>query len=165
VVQIANLAQLVNVLPLIVAGESQAYATPIYFPFLMYREMEPVALAAEVQSPTFNSQPLGNIEALQKVPWIDVTATRSRSGRRAVLGVVNRDPYRRADLSVRMFGFSGLRPTRGWLLNHPDPLAENSFAHPENVKVKEIEVRQIGSRERFTLDLPPHSVSVLALEA
>lgn len=163
--QIANLAQLVNVLPLIVTSDSQAYATPIYYPFLMYRQMEPIALETAVESPTFNSQSLGNIEALQKVPWIDVTATRSRSGRRVVLGVVNRDPYRRVDLSVRLFGFSGLRPVRGWLLNHPDPLAENTFARPDNVKVKEIEVRQIGSRDRFTLDLPPHSVSVLALEA
>ncbi len=165
VLQIANLAQLANVLPLIVTSPSQAYVTPIYYPFLMYRQMEPIALAAEVESPRFNSRPLGNIEALEKVPWIDVTATRSRSGRRAVLGVVNRDLYRRVDLSVRLFGFAGLRPVRGWLLNHPDPLAENTFARPENVKVKEIEVRQIGRRDRFTLDLPPHSVSVLALEA
>jgi alpha-N-arabinofuranosidase len=164
VLQIANLAQLVNVLPLIVTNDTQAYATPIYYPFLMYRQMEPIALETKVESPTFNSQPLGNIEALQKVPWIDVTATRSRGGRRLALGVVNRDPYRRVYLSVRLFGFSGMRPVSGWLLNHPDPLAENSFARPENVKVKEIEVRQIGARDRFTLDLPPHSVSVLALE-
>ncbi len=163
--QIANLAQLVNVLPLIVTNETQAYATPIYYPFLMYRQMEPIALETEVSTPTFKSEALGNIEAIQKAPYIDVTATRSRSGRRLVLGVVNRDPYRRVDLSVRLFGFSGLRPGRGWLLNHPDPLAENSFINPENVRVKEIEVRQIGSRDRFTLDLPPHSLSVLALEA
>ncbi len=164
VLQIANLAQMVNVLPLIVTNQTQAYATPIYYPFLMYRQMEPIALETQVVTPTFKSDALGTIEAVQKAPYIDVTATRSRSGRRLVLGVVNRDPYRRVYLSVRLFGFSGLRPSQGWLLNHSDPLAENSFAAPENVRAKQIEVRQIGSRERFTLDLPPHSVSVLALE-
>ncbi len=162
--QIANIAQLVNVLSLIVTNPKQAYATPIYYPFLMYRQMEPIALEAEMESPTFNSESLGDIEAMQKVPFIDVSATRSRSGRRLVLGVVNRDPHRRVDLSVRLYGFTELRPKRGWLLNHPDPLAENTFSNPENVKSKEIDLRQIGKRTRFTLDLPPHSVSVISLE-
>lgn len=161
---IANLAQLVNVLPLIVTNDSQAYATPIYYPFLMYRQMEPIALEAEVDSPYFRSERLGEIEAAQKAPYIDVSATRSRSGRRVVLGIINRDPHRRMDLSVRLFGFGELHPARGWLLNHTDPLAENSLEKPENVKSKEIKLRQIGNRARFTLDLPPHSVSVISLE-
>jgi alpha-N-arabinofuranosidase len=161
---IANLAQLVNVLPLIVTNDSQAYATPIYYPFLMYRQMEPIALEAEVDSPYFSSERLGEIEAAQKAPYIDVSATRSRSGRRVVLGIINRDPHRRMDLSVRLFGFGELHPARGWLLNHTDPLAENSLEKPENVKSKEIKLRQIGNRARFTLDLPPHSVSVISLE-
>jgi len=161
---VANLAQLVNVLTLIVTNDSQAYATPIYYPFLMYRQMEPIALQTEVQSPTFSSKSLGNIEAIEKVPYIDVTATRSRSGRRVVLSVINRDPHRRMDLSVRLFGFGPLHPARGWLLNHRDPLAENSFANPENIKSKEIELSKISNRTRFTLDLPPHSLSIISLE-
>ena len=161
---LANLAQMVNVLPLIVTNERQSYATPIYYPFEMYRHMEPVAMAVDLDSPVYKSQALGNIEALEKVPYIDVSATKSRSGSRVVLGVVNRHPTRRVDLSVRLYGFEDLRPKKGWLLRHSDPLAENSFASPENVKAKEVDLRQIGKKSRFTLDLPPCCVAVVALE-
>ncbi len=37
---LANLAQMVNVLPLIVTDERQAYASPIYYPFVMYSHMD-----------------------------------------------------------------------------------------------------------------------------
>ncbi|MFZ3079339.1 MAG: alpha-L-arabinofuranosidase C-terminal domain-containing protein [Bellilinea sp.] len=164
VLTLANLAQMVNVLPLIVTDERQSYATPIYYPFEMYRQMEPVALDVELDSPVYQSQVLGNIEAMEKVPYIDVSVTRSRSGQRVVLGIVNRHPTRRVDLSVRLYGFSDLRPKNGWLLRHADPLAENSFANPDNVKAKAVDLRQIGKKSRFTLDLPPCSVAVVALE-
>ena len=162
--QIANLAQLVNVLPLIVTNDTQAYATPIYYPFLMYKQMEAVSLAVEVESGTYNTPQLGNIEALNKVPYIDAVATCSHSLRRVVIAVINRHPTRRVDLSVRLFGFPDLRPKRGWLLSGPDPLAENNFTFPDRVKSREIEVHNIGHRSRFTLDLPASSVSLIALE-
>ena len=101
---------------------------------------------------------------MEKVPFIDVSATRSRGGQRVVLGIVNRHPTRRVDLSVRLSGFSDLSPKNGWLLRHADPVAENSFANPGNVKSKVVDLRQIGKKSRFTLDLPPCSVSVVALE-
>jgi len=63
-----------------------------------------------------------------------------------------------------LYGFAELHPSRGWLLRHNDPSAENSFANPNNVKAKEVDLRQIGKRKRFTLDLPPCSVSVVTLE-
>lgn len=161
---LANLAQLVNVLPLIVTDDHQSYATPIYYPFEMYRRMEPVALDVVLDSPFFKSLALGNIEAMEKVPYIDASATCSRSQQRVVLGIVNRHPTARMDLSVRLSGFGGLQPTQGWVLRQDDPLAENSFVNPENVKAREVDLRQIGKRKRFTLDLPPCSVVVVTLE-
>jgi alpha-L-arabinofuranosidase len=164
VLSLANVAHLVNVLPLIVTDENRAYATPIYYPFAMYRHMESLALEVELDSPTFDNQSLGNIEEMEENPYLDVSATRSHSGQRVVLGIVNRHPTRRVDLSVRLAGLEEMQPTRGWLLRHRDPLAENSFARPENVKVKEVDLKEIGRRKRFTLDLPPCSVSVISLE-
>lgn len=161
---IATLAQLVNVLPLIVTNSDQAYATPLYYPFWMYRQMEPVALQVELDSPAYDSPALGNIDVIQKVPYIDASATCSRSRRRVVIGIVNRHPTRRVDLSVRLYGFGPLGPRRGWLLSGPDPLAANSFEQPEAVKAKEVELRSIGQRTRFTLDLPACSVSTIVLE-
>ena len=55
VLTLANLAQMVNVLPLIVTNERQSYATPIYYPFEMYRRMEPIALDVGVDSPVYQS--------------------------------------------------------------------------------------------------------------
>jgi len=135
---LANLAQLVNVLPAIVTDDSRAYATPLYYPFLMYRQMEKVALHAQVRGPTFDSEALGNIQAHQGVPYLDVTATRDEAGQRLVLGVVNRHPTLPIEATIHWRGFGPLRTVRAWILAAPDSLASNSFDAPERVATREV---------------------------
>jgi alpha-N-arabinofuranosidase len=63
-IEIANLAQLVNVLPLIKTNSNSAIATAIFYPFLLYGQMESNIIDVSINSPTFSSQPLGeNISA------------------------------------------------------------------------------------------------------
>jgi alpha-N-arabinofuranosidase len=135
---LANLAQLVNVLPAIVTNEQRAYATPIYYPFRMYRQMEKLALHAQVHGPTFDSEELGNIQAHQGVPYLDVTATRDQVGQRVVLGVVNRHPTQPIQATIHWRGFGPLRTARAWILGAPDPLASNSFDMPNEVIAREV---------------------------
>ena len=135
---LANLAQLVNVLPAIVTDDVRTYATPLYYPFLMYRQMEKVALNAQVRGPAFNSEALGNILAHQGVPYLDVTATRDESAQRLVLGIVNRHPTLPIEATMRWRGFGPLRTARAWILSSPDPLASNSFDAPERVVTREV---------------------------
>ncbi|MCD4672286.1 MAG: hypothetical protein K8R77_06465, partial [Anaerolineaceae bacterium] len=129
-VSMANLAQMVNVLPLIKTNETSAFATAIYFPMQMYRQMEKIVIQSDVKGPVFTSQRLGNIDEVVNAPYIDVTATRDASRKRVVLGVINRHPEKRVDLSVRLSGLDKLKPRRGWLLSSRDLMAVNSFEDP-----------------------------------
>jgi alpha-N-arabinofuranosidase len=135
---LANLAQLVNVLPAIVTDEQRAYATPIYYPFWMYRQMEKLALHVQVHGPTFDSEELGNIQAHQGVPYLDVTATRDAAGLRVVLGVVNRHPSLSIQTNIHLRGCGPLRTARAWILSGPNPLAANSSDVPDQVLTREV---------------------------
>jgi alpha-N-arabinofuranosidase len=155
----ANLAQLVNVLPLIVTDRDRAYATPIYYPFWLYQHMARLALRTELDVPTFDSEALGNIPAFRDVPYLDLTATRDESGGYLALGLVNRHPCRRAKATLTLSGFAGLQPTQAWLLTASDPLAFNSFDAPEMVKVRENDRPSLRG-SHLILELPAASVGV-----
>jgi alpha-N-arabinofuranosidase len=160
----ANLAQMVNVLPLIVTDEQQAVATAIYYPFLLYRHMEPLALRVEVNGPTFNSDPYGTIGGHSEVPCLDVTATCDPERHRLVLGLINRHPHRKARAAVALRGFETLRPAHRYLLTGADPLAANTLEQPDRVHVESGPVPVIrGDRLRY--ELPACSVAVVILES
>jgi hypothetical protein len=150
-------------LGLIQTDGQQAYAAPAAAVFAMQQNMETLALKTAVESPAFQLDAYGNIPAL-KIPYVDVAATRSRSARRVVLSIVNWHPTSRLDLSVRLFDFESLTPRKAWLLKGEAPDEQNSFAHPDQVRSKEVDLRSIGNRSRFTLDLPPYSYSLVTLE-
>jgi len=162
--KIASLAQMMGRLPLIIANEQQAFASPIYYPFMLYHQMETISLKTEVQSPKYSTPELGNISRLDHIPEIEVAATRSKSRRRLVISVINRNPERRVLLSIQLKGFNELKPQKGWLLKHEHPDATNGFKNPTNVVSKEIQIRPMSSPTRFTMDLPPASLSLISLE-
>lgn len=163
-VTMANLAQMVNVLPLIKTNDKTAFATAMYFPFQMYRQMEGTVIESKVKGPVFTSPRLGNIDEVVDAPYIDVTATRDSARKRVVIGVINRHPERRVDLAVRLNGMGDLKPRRGWLLSSKELDAVNSFENPDALKVKEVELPKIRTKDHFRLDLPPCSVSILELK-
>lgn len=151
---LANLAQLVNVLPLIVTDERRAYATAIYYPFLMYRQMENLVLSVRVEGPTFDSEALGNIQAHRHVSYLDVTATRDEAGQRLVLGIINRHPTRPVETVIHLPD-ARLRATRAWILSSPDPLAANSPEAPEQVVAREVLLPQGEAEVGMSLCLGP----------
>ncbi len=161
--KIANLAQLVNVLPLIVTTETQAYVTPLYYPFQMYLQMERLALNTVVQGKYFESEGLGNIAALTDVPYVDVSATRDAEGNRVVLGIINRHPTSRSFVDIQLKGFAKMKLSDGWVLRHEDELAYNSPEEPERVKPRQV-IMPDKKGSRFKLDLPQTSVCILVLE-
>ena len=160
----ANLAQLVNVLPAIVTGDQKAHATPIYYPFWMYQHMQPFALHVAVHSPEFNSTTLGNISAHEAVPYLDVTATQDDSGNNLTIGMVNRHPYRSVRAAIGITGFSNLYPEHAWLLHARNPLSVNTLEAPHAIKVQEAHLPSI-SGSRVQVDLPAASVYVLRCRA
>lgn len=160
---LANLAQLVNVLPVIVTDATRAYATPIYYPFLMYREMEKLALRVRVSAPKFDSEALGNIASHTAVPYLDVTATRDEQGKRLVLGVINRHPRRAIATSICLQGCDALHPVKARLLGDMDPLTTNSFESPHQVATQDVAISSVWDGRSNWL-FPASSVMLLILE-
>jgi alpha-N-arabinofuranosidase len=162
ILKIANLAQLVNVLPLIVTHDEGAFATTLYYPFLLYKEMKNVALRSLVRGKFYDSEALGNIAAVKDVPYIDISATRDNNGDKMILSIVNRHPTSRSFVDIELKGFPKMKLSEGWLMHNPDALAANTLDEPGNVKSKQVGMpEKRGSR--FKLDLPPLSISILAL--
>ncbi|HVA72909.1 MAG TPA: alpha-L-arabinofuranosidase C-terminal domain-containing protein [Candidatus Limnocylindrales bacterium] len=155
-VEMANLAQLVNVIAPIMTNATGIVLQTIYYPFQLYAEHAgSVSLDAFVRSDTFPGMP--------GTPYIDVSATTDGTGQKLTLAVVNRHPT--ADIPVQI-ALDGFRP-RGsgelYEVNGPSLDATNTFAAPNNVTVKRQTISP--SAAKFQRTFPAHSVSVLALRA
>lgn len=163
VLSMANLAQLVNVLPLIVTDKDHAFPTPIYWPFRMYTCMHPLALQVKVLAPSFDSQGLGaNMPAQTNVPYLDVSATRTPDARQLSLGLINRHPTRRLHLDLHPVGFEHIQPVQAELLAAATPLAFNSFEQPTSVAARKVPIQPLRNGV-LQLTLPPASLMVIQL--
>lgn len=158
----ANLAQLVNVLPLIQATEDRAITTPLYHVFKLFSQMEKIALEPVVKGPKFNSASLGNISTHSEVPYLDIGAARSRNGQRLTLMLVNRHPSRRMYLDINLKGFGLMQAVQGWLISNKDPLAYNTPENPRAVTAKELKMPD-ALKTKFRLDLHESAVALMVL--
>lgn len=163
VLAMANLAQLVNVLPLIATDDMRAIATAIYWPFRLYTNMESIALKVTGRSVVYATSRLGNLPAQDNVPYLDVTATRDVLNRRLVISLVNRHPYDRAEFKAGLSGFDGLEPVNAWQITGFDLMAENTMANPMKVAAHRIRLPDFN-RGRLTVTLPPSSLTLVSLE-
>jgi len=130
----ANLAQLVNVLPLILTNSDSAIGTALFPPFILFNQMERKVIASTCQCPTFANQAMGNnIFAHENVPGLDHLLTISEDGKRLTLLLVNRLPENR--LEVKFSLEASL--TNSLEVSSGHPLDANTFSHPDKVKVQD----------------------------
>ncbi len=167
-VEIAMIAQLVNMLGLIQTDDSRLFQTAGYLVNRLYvEETRPLAVECEVESETFDTpvwpdvperfQPMMG-EDLTGIPYLDASATASDDHRQLAVFLVNR--YLDQPLAVNLT-FEGIEPpTSGRLrqLAAESPFARNDFRHPERLRIQEQPVSSLAR-----LELPPHSVSALVL--
>jgi alpha-L-arabinofuranosidase len=165
--QIANLALLVNALPLIVKPEDEpAYPTPLYFPFKLYSRMESQYLSTTYWSPVYRAERLGsNISERNQVPYIDITATRSPDRKRVVIGVINRHPLKTGKAMINLQGEAAqdYQTVDAQIMTGPDPLAVNTPDAPDTVGIDSVRPPKM----RFAwmdMELPPASVTLVVLE-
>jgi alpha-N-arabinofuranosidase len=156
----ANLAQLVNVLPLIITTNDQAYPTPMYFPFLMYKKMQPIALSTTNRCDEFKSEALGvNINTHNHVPYLDLSATRDQTGNVISIALINRHHSRKIDLGLTFKGSTEYSPYSSTVLKSKNPLDFNSAEKPDCVKSEESEL-PISDQGILKGSLPACSVTV-----
>lgn len=130
----ANLAQLVNVLPLIKTSSDETIATSIFYPFILFNQMENCVVSSSCQSPVFDSQAMGlNITAHENVPWMDHLVTTSDDHKRVTLLLINRLPENRMRVRFTM----DAQPQNSLEISALHPLDANEIGFPFKVKIQD----------------------------
>lgn len=158
-VPLANIAQLVNCLGIIISDERGTFLTPSALAFQLYTEKAGDRfLASTTQAPALPHD--------SGLPALDVSAT--RQDRRLALFLINRHYHAPLAVKVSLAGM-GVKPAATMTeLYHPNPVQYNSFEKPEAVKLIESAARlELGKDQGaggFSISLKPHSLTCVELE-
>jgi alpha-N-arabinofuranosidase len=155
-VRMANLAQVVNVLQaVILTNEEKMIRTPTYHVMEMYKVHQGAVLVpVEVQTKDYA---VGN----QKLPAVSVSASRDRNGRLHV-SLVNIDANNAQPVTVALPA-GALKTVSGRILTAARLQDHNTFEKPDHIKPAAFNGARLQG-EKLTLQLPPFSVVVLALQ-
>ncbi len=138
------------------ASRHDVFVTPTYHVIRLYNEtLGRERLAATVTSPTFDS----SIEG-KGIPVLDIVATRSGDGRTLFVRAVNTSRDRALKTTITVNGAAVGAGGTVQTVTGESLEAANSFRTPQAVTVRQ---RPVGGGAPLTIDLPPHSVSVLTL--
>ncbi|MDP2948689.1 MAG: alpha-L-arabinofuranosidase C-terminal domain-containing protein [Chloroflexota bacterium] len=170
--EIAAIAQLVNMLGLIQTNDSGLFLTAGYLVNRLYvEETRPLALESTVESETFDSpiwpEAPDNVRAflgedLKGIPYLDASATVTEDGRELAVFLINRHLAEPLDVILAIEGaLRSPQDRRLRLLSGDGPFARNDFEHPQRLRIEERPVAAEGNRLR--VELPPHSVGALVL--
>lgn len=157
VVEMANLAQLVNVLGAIRTTKTKLLLTPIYHAFAMYvHNTGRWHIQCEYSSPKLSAPTAADVDA------IDISATLSEDGKTMFVAAINRHPEMDAKLHIAIDGF---KPTQNvWLemMTSASFNDANKFDAPDVVKPRR---EWMPLNEACQLTLPRHSIAILRFEA
>ena len=155
-VQMANIAQLINVLQaMILTDKEKMLLTPTYHVFEMYKVHQGATLIpVELTAPVYN---LGEAA----VPALHASASRDKEGK-LHLSIVNLDPNRSSQVSLKVTG-AAARNITGRVLTAPAMNAINTFAQPDAVKPVPFTAVNVQG-EQITLSIPSKSVIVLEIQ-
>jgi alpha-N-arabinofuranosidase len=168
-VEIANYAQMVNVIAPMITSSDGLYLQTVYHPLRLYAEhMQAVALDVFVLSPrhALAAEPPArtdrswNVSDLGPFDLLDVSATVDEAGRELCLAVVNRSLDESPSTTVEVGGRVLSGEVRVYEVNGPNVRASNSFEHPDAVSVRSGLLPPV-SGERFEYTFPAHSLTVL----
>jgi len=155
-VHMSIVAQMVNVLQaMILTDKEKMVLTPTYHAFHMYRPFQdatylPITLN---QTPEYT---LGDVS----VPAVSTSAARGKDGK-MYLALVNTNPNEASSVNVAVKGFNAQRAV-GRVLTADAMDTHNTFENPEAIKPVAYTAEASGGK--VTLQLPPKSVMVVAIE-
>lgn len=156
-VTMSAVSDLINGWPggIIQASRHGVFVTPVYWVNQLYAtRLGAERLAAKISSPTFNSSREG-----AGIPALDVVTSRSADGSRIFIKAVNTG-QQALQTTITLNGCE-VEPKGEIETINADSLTDfNSFATPAAVSIKRAAV---NTARNFSVDLPPHSVSVITL--
>jgi alpha-N-arabinofuranosidase len=155
-VQMANIAQTVNVLQAVILTDKEKMVlTPTYHVFEMYKIHQGATLIpVELMAPDYK---LGQ----DAVASLHASASRDKAGK-LHLSIVNLDPNRAAQVSTKVSGASAKSVT-GRVLTAPATNTVNTFDKPDTVKPAAFTGIKVDG-DMITLSLPSKSVVVLEMQ-
>ena len=158
-IAMTSVSDLVNGWPggIIQANRYGHFITPIYLVNRLYSEhLGAELLESTTEGPVFDSTREGT-----NIPYLDVAASLSADGRSIFLKAVNTDRRRPLATTIAIRGARIGPRARLARIQESQPGAFNSFATPDAIAIRRSE---IDAGERFTIELPAGSVSVISLE-
>lgn len=156
-VQMANIAQTVNVLQAMILTEGEKMVlTPTYHVFEMYKVHQDAELVPlKLDSPRYT---LGAVS----IPQLSASCSRSSEGK-LHLSICNLHHEESAPVRVNLSGLTAAAPAvNGRILAHDSLQAHNTFADPENVKPAVFTALEWRDGV-LSATLPPASVAVIAI--
>ena len=158
-VTMANLCNLVNHLPALVTRGDQHYLNPIYHAFWLYSaHAGPDVLPVTVRCDDYRAAGV-----YEPVPLLDCAATAAEDGSRISVFVINRHRQQEIGAEVEIAGRAIQPDGRLIKLAGDSETAANDFDHPDTVCPRSAPLRDAG--QRFSYRFPPHSVTLLELNA
>ena len=155
-VQMANLAQTVNVLQAVVlTDEEKMILTPTYWVFYMYKVHQNATLLPI--SFTSNKYKQGNRE----IDAVSVSASKDENGKIHIT-LVNADLNNEQKIDTQLLGAKA-KKVNGQILTTDKIDDHNSFDNPSKVKVKDFNGASL-SNGNLSITLPPSSVVMLELQ-
>ena len=152
-VPIANIAQMVNCIGIIVSDERGTFLTPSAWAFNIYTQYALDRYLAPTMSST--------------IPGLEVSANRDEKGERLSLFLVNYDRNRKFNAQINLAGFVPQPEAELATLWHKDVMKYNTFENPNAVQPQvtqtNLNIKNQGGRNLFELQLPAHSISVLSV--
>jgi alpha-N-arabinofuranosidase len=171
-VEIANLAQMVNVIAPIFTSPTGVFLQTIYHPLRLFAEhAQELAIDVYVECDEYHlaeeretddsAGRAWTVSDLSPFKLLDVSATCNGAGEDVALVVVNRDRDRPITAHIQLADRAAA-DVRAYEVNGDDPGATNSFEQPNAVAVEEKRVERPGSEFAYTF--PAHSITVLRME-
>ena len=156
-VQMANIAQTINVLQAMILTEGEKMIlTPTYHVFDMFKVHHDATLLAV--DGKFNKYELDG----DSLPQASVSASRDENGK-IHISLCNLDHQNRSEIEVDLRGIDlGAASISGTILTAGEMNAHNTFEQPENVKPVEFTDVQVNEQS-LSVTLPPMAVVVLAV--
>ena len=163
-VGMANLAQMVNVLPLIQTNKNAAIATAIFYPFVLFGQMQTTVLHSEIVCETFNSHEQAvNLLAHKNVPYLDGLAAINQENSKLTLLLVNRYPLNRLKVNIHLDKQSKFTPVNAMQIHASAPGAYNSFTDPNQVRISDARL-PVHKENELQVTLKPCSVYFVELD-
>ena len=162
----ANLAQLVNVIPLIITDrEKGIFVTPGYYVFDLFRNhiSGDVLVSVETDSPTFSNKDYGIVRPRRDNPLIEAVAFKNAGNGLLQIMVMNKHYSKDVPVSIRLQGTGNLSGMGVSILTADSPHDANSFEEPKKLEgFLDIPAEFIAKPE-FDWRLRPHSITLFTI--